>query len=329
MAFDCDGVLVDARSSYDEAIRKTVETMVKGLTGERLSLARAAPGLIAAVRRTGGFNSDWDNSYALILFAYAALKEREKSGTPIKRMEAIAAKFESSPRRAGVKDADLFMDLEFPELSQGLRRAREYLGYPGRPKTSRMARFFDEVYFGRRLYEKSHGVRGSGPVKGLIELETTLVRLSRLKSLEAALGAGRLAIITGRPSLGTAYSLGQQIMDCFNMEASIFIGDADVDPSMRGEYARFRKPRPDALVRAMENFGSETMLYVGDSAEDLLMVKDGRAQGRLGNCLFAGVYGMAPVVRDQISFFERNGADVVVRSVNDIPSRLLAAPGTG
>ena len=327
VAFDCDGVLVDARLSYDKTIKLTVEAMVKGATKEKLSLGRAAPGLIAMVRRTGGFNSDWDNTYALTLFAYVALKGKDRKGTPLKRMETITAKFGSAPRRAGVKDADSFLDSLFPEMSEGLKRAREFLGFPGRPNVSRLSKFFDELYFGRRLYEKSHGMPGRGPVKGYIELEKTLVKLSTLRSLQAKLGGGRLAIVTGRPSLGTAYSLGQKVMDYFNKEASIFIGDADVDPKMKTEYDRYRKPRPDALIRAMDKMRSNAMLYVGDSAEDLLMVKDGRAQGRLGECLFAGVYGMAPVAKDQVSFFEGNGADAVVRSVNEVPSRLLMPSG--
>jgi HAD superfamily phosphatase len=327
VAFDCDGVLVDARLSYDRTIRITVEAMVRALTDERLSLARAAPELIATVRRTGGFNSDWDSSYALTLFAYVAIKGKDRRGTPLKRMRAIAARFGSAPRRAGVKDADLFLESEFPEMSEGLKKAREFLGYPGRPNVSRLSRFFDELYFGRKLYEKSHGEPGTGPVDGNIELERTLVKVSTLVKLQSRLGRGRLAIITGRPSLGTVYSLGQEVMGYFNKEASIFIGDADVDPNMRGEYEKYRKPRPDALIRAMDKLGSRAMLYVGDSAEDMLMVKDGRAQGRLLSCLFAGVCGMAPVASDQASFFERNGADMVVKSVNEVPSRLLMASG--
>ena len=40
VAFDCDGVLIDARRSYDATIRVVVETMVEETAGVRLRLAR-------------------------------------------------------------------------------------------------------------------------------------------------------------------------------------------------------------------------------------------------------------------------------------------------
>jgi HAD superfamily phosphatase len=327
VAFDCDGVLVDARRSYDEAIRVVVETMVKDITGAKLSLARAAPGLIATIRRTGGFNSDWDTSYALTLFAYVALKGKASKGAPLKKLEAVVARFGSASRKAGLADADAFLDAEFPSLAEGLKRSRDYLGFPGRPPRSRMANLFDELYLGRALYKESYGVASGGPKRGYIELERLLIKGETLRSLENIVGRGRLALITGRPSLGTGHTLGKAMMARFDAQASIFIGDADVNPRLKSDYAKFRKPSPEALVRASEKLSSKMLLYVGDSAEDLMMVKDAKAQGRLKNCLFAGVYGMAPDSKDQIDFFERSGADIIVKSVNELPSRLLMASG--
>jgi phosphoglycolate phosphatase-like HAD superfamily hydrolase len=329
VAFDCDGVLVDARRSYDKAIRVVVETMVRELTGTKLSLVEAAPELIATVRRTGGFNSDWDTTYALTVFAFAALKGGDKSGTPLERLEALTARFGAAPRKGGVRDANAFLDDEFPSLADSLKKADDYLGYPGTPPKSRMATLFDQLYFGASLYQESHGFAGNGPRRGFIELERVLLKRQALKSLEKIVGRGRLAIITGRPSLGTAHTLGKAIMGSFDRDASIFIGDADIKPEMRAEYDRFRKPSPEALVRASEKFSSKMLLYVGDSAEDLMMVADARDKGRLQTCLFAGVYGMSPEPEEQIAFFDRNGADVIAKSVNEIPARLLEAREDG
>ena len=52
VAFDCDGVLIDARRSYDATIRVVVETMVEEMAGARLRLASVMPRLISMVRRT-------------------------------------------------------------------------------------------------------------------------------------------------------------------------------------------------------------------------------------------------------------------------------------
>ena len=45
--------------------------------------------------------------------------------------------------------------------------------------------------------------------------------------------------------------------------------------------------------------------------------------------LFAGVYETSPVQADQASFFEREGSDIVVESVNQLPSGLLMPTKSG
>ena len=330
VVFDCDGVLIDARRSYDATIRVVVETMVEEMTGVRLRLARAIPRLIATMRSTGGFNSDWDTTYAMTLFSLVALRRKGGQGAKgagaIEALEGITAAFGSAPRGRGQEAVDSFLGLEFPTLKGSLDKSREYLGYPGTPPEGRMTTVFDELYFGASLYEKIHGVQASKPrAKGLIELERTLITRKTLESLTETLGGARLAMVTGRPYLGTAHSLGETVMGYFDKGASMFIGDADINTSLRAEYDGYRKPSPTALVRAREKLSSETLLYVGDSAEDLMMVQNARRRGLKGY-LFAGVYETSPMQADQASFFGREGSDVIVETVNQVPSGLLLTP---
>lgn len=330
VAFDCDGVLIDARRSYDATIRVVVETMVEETSGIRLRLASVTPRLISMVRRTGGFNSDWDTSYALTLFSLVALGQRKGRGGARSQgtreaLTSITAAFGSAPRGSGQAAVDAFLKSEFPSLQDSLDKAREFLGYPRTPPEGRMTTVFDELYFGAGLFEKIHGVKSSAPrTRGLIELERILVDRETLESFEKKLGGERLAMITGRPYVGTAHSLGK-LMRYFDKGASLFIGDADIDLGLRAEYDRMRKPSPEALVRAREKLPSETLLYVGDSAEDLMMVQNARRRG-VDGLLFAGVYETSPVRADQAAFFEREGSDVVAETVNQIPSGLLLAP---
>jgi len=322
VAFDCDGVLIDARKSYDETIRLVVESMVEEVTEVKLRLARTVPRLIATIRRTGGFNSDWDTSYALTLFALVALQQREQGRSAIEELANVTARFGSAPRGRGQEAVDSFLEAEFPSMKESLDSARAYLAYPRTPPEGRMTTAFDELYFGAALYKKIHGVKSSAPrTKGLIELERILVDRKTLESLEKKLGGARLAMITGRPLVGTEHSLGK-LMRYFDKDASIFIGDADIDLDLRADYDRMRKPSPEALIRARQKLSSETLLYVGDSAEDLMMVQNARRRWVEG-LLFAGVYQTSPVPGDQASFFEREGSDLVVETVNQVPSGLM------
>ena len=53
-----------------------------------------------------------------------------------------------------------------------------------------------------------------------------------------------------------------------------------------------------------------------------MMVQHAKHRG-LDGFLFAGVYETSPDPEGQVSFFEREGADVIVEDVNLIPSALL------
>ncbi len=250
-------------------IRVVVETMVEEITGVKLALTRSAPKLISTIRRTGGFNSDWDTSYALTLFATIALEGKKDATGAIEALTSIVAEFGSAPRGRGQEAVDSFLDEKFPSSEKTLGRTRRYLGYPETPPNGRMTTIFDELYFGDSLFRKMHGVPPSNPrFRGLIELERALVTVKTLETLTRKLGEGRLAVLTGRPFLGTDYSLGRRIMSFFDKKASMFIGDADINPSLRPEYDKFRKPNPDALIRAKEKLSSDTILYVGDSADE-------------------------------------------------------------
>src|SRR6266851_3113575 len=120
VAFDCDGVLIDARRSYDATIVAVVEMMVKELTGARLRIAKVAPKLIAVIRRTGGFNSDWDTTYALTLVSVIALeRSRRRLGPrrdPLDAVREIVDEFGSAPRETGRVALDSFLDARFPSF---------------------------------------------------------------------------------------------------------------------------------------------------------------------------------------------------------------------
>jgi len=319
VVFDCDGVLVDARRSYDETIRVVAEAMVKETTGTAVDLRKSAPLLISRIRRTGGFNNDWDTTYALTMFSVAALDG--KGGSTTKRLDAIVRRFGSKARIGGARDVDAFLEQE-PE-DPNLGNAREEMGYPGTPPGSRMATLFDEIYFGSALFKRVRGVDSKSKRKrGLIELERILLDEKTLRRLSEILGGRRLALATGRPYLGTKHTLGK-LMRWFDKDASIFIGDADIVPELAKTLERYRKPSGASLLRARDKLSSDALLYVGDSAEDLMMVQDARPE--FGGLRFAGVSETSPDPEKLTSYFDRGGADVMVRSVNQIPDVLEGA----
>ncbi len=71
--FDVDGCLVDIRKSYNTAIKRTVNFILKTFNSERKTPIRGGQSdlvtdkIIFKFRQTGGFNNDIDTSYAICI----------------------------------------------------------------------------------------------------------------------------------------------------------------------------------------------------------------------------------------------------------------------
>ncbi|MBI2648129.1 MAG: hypothetical protein HYW93_00535 [Thaumarchaeota archaeon] len=346
VVFDCDGVLVDTRGSYDATIVKVTSTMVSKFARVRLPYKAMLPDLILKLRRTGGFNNDWDTTYAMTLFSILSLDEtkvrmigkasvsnysarysqpKTEVRANVNRLRNIVEQFCSSSGGLGYAAVNHFLEnrkkLSRP-FKAAVKHVRDFLGYPGSPPDSFMATLFDETYCGPELFKKMYGFPAHYYLgEGMIERERVLISREILEKLKGILGGKKIAMSTGRPFVATKYSL-RHLMTYFDRRASTYIGDADVYTELAAAYEKYRKPRGESLIRAMDEFATDGMLYVGDSAEDQMMVED--AKRKHDGILFAAVSGTGANEDEQIRYFTRRGADLVMRSVNQVPLVLEA-----
>ena len=71
--FDCDGVLIDITNSYDQAIKKTVDFVLKEMANiDQPNIVSTK--MIEGFKATGGFNDEVDTTYSFILSVAAAKK---------------------------------------------------------------------------------------------------------------------------------------------------------------------------------------------------------------------------------------------------------------
>jgi len=328
VVFDCDGTLIDVRESYDATIMKTTASMTEGFFGKPMPIEEVDGELILKIRRTGGFNSDWDLTYALTLFSLVALAgqvpkdTRSETETATARLKLIVADFASKERLLGWKSVDQYLVGSRFE-SNPVREMRRYLGYPGNPLTSRLAATFDQVYYGEHLYRRVYGAAPEVAYKkGLIDREQVIVTDESLSSFSEMVGGKRMAMATGRPYVAVEHTLGR-LLDYFERDASVYIGDGDIFPDLAPKLSKFKKPSGESLVLARREFSSEVLLYVGDSAEDRLMVENAGIPN--GSVLFAGIYGSSFNDKEQISYFTETNSDLIVENVNQIPGMLELA----
>ncbi len=320
IALDCDGVLVDARGSYDAAITITAQRLIEEMTGTDENLANMLVPGIYKLRGTGYFNNDWDTVYALVVSALAGFSTERGTARAIAAAKAVINGIVEQGARGGVKSVDGFL-LSMGVPGRTLRKCRNQLGYPGRPPASTLASMFDEAFYGGAVYEDLYRAKPRFAMgRGLIRNDRRLVNGRDLDRLCESVGRSELSIITGRPRTAVEISLGP-LMDYFSLNASVFIGDAELGGAGRSSLARFRKPSHLGIARAKKRLGARTLLYVGDSAEDAVMASNARRMREA--VAFVGVFQTALNKREQVAMFESLGADMIVPALGDLPDALM------
>jgi len=297
--FDIDGVLVDIRKSYNAAVKRTVEYMLKSIT-DRSFRGLVTNQIILRFRQSGGFNNDADTTYAITLAMLARLPKNVVQGR--KFLMQVA----------GNADESGYLSVEKFLARYGIEKWKKLLAYPAPVKESMLARVFDEFFYGPKLFRKQNHLEPKYWTGGrpLIKNDRLAVSAKTMKKLHKMIG-GNLAMVSGRSRLAAEYSL-KPVMKYFNLDACVFLEDE------KREYA---KPNPYAIKRAMEVMGARTAVYAGDSAEDLLMAR--RAEKEVGvKIAFIGVYGNSPQRAKTMAQFRQEGVQAIAKSVNQLPNTI-------
>ena len=334
MVFDCDSVLIDSRDSYDRAIDVTVAYFLSSIFGLKLNPTFPTQQLVETLRGTGQYNNDIDAAAAILVSIAANLPSDEGAGSlqSRRRSETVEGIQETLDSEAFVSRVSGLLDVasqgfsrfvnavkaELPNSAICVDGLLERLSYPGGPASSPLSRVFDEYYYGPTLLKQLHGLAPVlGCKTGLIDSEKVLVLPETLRSLSSLLPRSRMGIVSGRSRLGTVYVMGG-LMKFFQDGPMVFLEDHDAN--INATVPIQGKPSPQSLLLAAEQAGtSGTILYVGDSAEDLIMTSNAKLVRP--NLSFCAVVGAAYSVR-RASMLAERGADAILESVNDLPALL-------
>jgi len=354
--FDCDGVLIDIRESYNMAISKTVSYILEELTGFRLPENIVLKEIIYLFKRSGGFNNDWDLAYAILMLILCSLPEKfqevfeknvnitQREGDLLKRFlsvkngvrreydskglgKAIAILGETLKQFAKVCDASGIASIEkkiinLPDALKTFHKfyatAKSFLSYPGDVSESILTTVFEEKFCGPRLFKEIYGQEPKFyQGRGLIENERAIIQPETLDQLTSMFGKANFGIASGRPLKLTEYALNE-LLDKFNSEALVFMEEI--------EAVKLNKPNPFSLLQSSDGLKPfNYALYVGDSMEDTLMVKEANKMNP--RFLFAGVYGYSDCKDDIVRDFLAEGADAILPSVNELPIILKTVKG--
>ena len=294
--FDCDGVLIDITKSYDLTIDKTVKYVLENFS-QITNCIEINSKIIDGFKSSGGFNDEVDLTYAAILSLIAAKKLNKSQHEFI--FDVI-----SNADSSGISSVEKYLE-KLADISD----IKNKLSYPGIHNDNSLYKIFDQIFYGPELYSKLFKHKSQFSEHGLIENDVIIVNKSLIEKLQKRF-TSKLSIVSGRGKESIRYSL-KLLLDKFDLKNSAFLED---------EPRELAKPNPESLVRSINGMNCSHCIYVGDSMEDFIMAKKATEQGC--KTTFCGIIGTSKNPQDKLELFQRNGAMLVLESINLLPKVL-------
>jgi len=294
--FDCDGVLIDITKSYDLAIIKTTQYILKNFAKIDDAIDVDFK-IIDGFKSTGGFNDEVDLTYAAIISLVAA-KKLEKDQTSF--IFDVIKNTDSS----GIISVEKYLE-NLVDISD----IKKQLSYPGTHKQNPLYQIFDQLFYGPELYQKLFKSPSKFSESGLIEQDDIILNNSLIEKLQKKFNS-KIAMVTGRGKESVSYSL-KELLEKFDLKNSIFLED---------ELRELAKPNPKPLLNSIKGMNSTSTLYVGDSMEDFIMAKKVTELGH--KTVFCGIVGTSKNPQEKLELFEQNDAILALDSIHLLPKVL-------
>jgi phosphoglycolate phosphatase-like HAD superfamily hydrolase len=294
--FDCDGVLIDITQSYDLAIIKATQYVLKNL-GNINDAIDIDFKIIDGFKSTGGFNDEVDLTYASII-SLVASKKLKKDQTDF--IFDVIKHADST----GIVSVEKYLE-DLVDISD----IKEKLSYPGIHHGNPLYKIFDQLFYGPKLYEKLFGNASEFSEPGLIEQDDVILNEKLIETLQKKFDS-KIGMVTGRGKESVSYSL-KELLNEFDLNNSAFLED---------EPRELAKPNPKRLLDSIQGMNSVSTLYVGDSMEDFIMAKKVSDLGH--QTTFCGIIGTSKNPQEKLELFEKNGAVLILDSIHLIPKVL-------
>lgn len=286
VVLDIDGVLVDVADSYRRAIVESVEAVYD-------RTIRKAD--IQEFKDAGGFNNDWELTYAVALYVLAT---EEGYG------DSIAAFTDKIGAAGGGLEAAETVVRE----SIGARAAQRVTEQWDR---SRLRDVFQQLYLGDELYR---GLEDGKPdlereTPGFIHDEPVLLEP---EARDRLLDRYDVGVLTGRPEAEAEIALDR-----------VGLGDAiPADHRFTMDDWKEGKPNPRALRILAERFDADSVVFVGDTLDDVRTAVNASETGSRRDYHGIGVLTGGLTGEEGRQKYEREGAAAVLESVNAVPNLL-------
>jgi len=295
--FDCDGVLVDIRQSYDNAINKTISAIMKELFDDEINDAVTSK-ILYGLKSTGGFNDEVAVVYAAVMTLVASKKANVS-------FEKLINDMIENANESGINSVDNYFNKQNIDLTE----IKSKLDYNNSGKESYVRRIFNQLFYGPLLYEEIFNEKSQFSNKPLIDLDNVVLDENLMSKLSDRFGT-KISTVTGRGKFAFSYSM-KNFLDNIDMINSVFLEDRSLDMA---------KPNPESLIESISGINSKCSLYVGDSMEDLMMVEKCKERGF--DVSFCAIYGSSDEPDLKYELFQKNNASFILKSIQELPKAL-------
>jgi len=295
--FDCDGVLVDIRNSYDEAINKTISAIMKELFDDDIGYVVTSK-IHFDLKAVGGFNDEVAVVYAVVMTLIAS----KKSNIPF---EKLILDVISNANESGINSIDTYFKTQNIELTE----VKSKLDYENSRKESYIHKIFNQLFYGPTLYEEIFNEKSKFSQEPLIDLDEIMLDENLMSKLKIRFGE-KITTVTGRGKFAFSYSMKNFLND-FDTQNSVFLEDRPLE---------LAKPNPKSLIESISAIDSKCSLYIGDSMEDLLMVEKCKESGH--DVSFCGIFGSSDEPELKYELFQKNNASIILESIQELPKAL-------
>lgn len=257
---------------------------------DRVYGATIEKGEIQPFKNAGGFNNDWVVTDAVALYVLAGRVGFEAD------VSAFADRI--ATEGGGLDGARAALAADLPKA------AFERVIAQWDPE--RLRTVFQALYLGADLFRELEDDEPPFAAAGYIHDEPVLLEAETIE----ALAAYDVGVVTGRPAAEATIALDR-----------VGLAVADEHRFTMDDWAA-GKPDPEALVALAERFGSESVVFVGDTLDDVKTAVNAAAvdterRYRGVGVLTGGLSGETGRRR-----FAAAGAAAVVESINDLPALL-------
>jgi len=301
LVLDIDGVILDVTRSFRVAIGKATQFYFKKILKWPGDAVLITPSETQFFKMAGGFNNDWELTYAVIIFYLGKSALLSNRNLNVLRDNGQSLRdFTNEVKKMGG-------GLEFAERAalSGLKDKERIKALWDR---SLIKQIFQEFYAGvdwcKRLY-------GFNPVyvnkRGLLNREKVLISRELVKQFYP-----KVSVITGRTKKETGVALERANLSGIIFPENVLSDDGGV-----------RKPDPTLLVDLSKKMDTKVGIYIGDTPDDLETVNNFKKLGRNDKFLSCIVLRET----EKVKRFIEGDVDVLAASGNDVLSEINKLKG--